>query len=246
MGLAPDRAASSSPPVYDLNQCLFSPFDVSLLAPFCEGDSISGGHNVLKFKILIAVVIAAGLLSGAQSAQAHCDSLDGPVAKAVEKALETGNVNPVLAYAPATAEAEIRAAFEKSRKVRGLGPDARALADQAFLETVVRLHRAGEGAAYTGLKPAGINYGPVIPAAEHAVETGDLAKLKSVFAEVIEHALRERLAHVRQLQKAPLEPKTAAELPHARERVSAELGFVTFAESIRQAVLGKGAEHHPD
>ena len=138
------------------------------------------------------------------------------------------------------------AAFEKSRKVRGLGADARALADQAFMETVIRLHRAGEGAAYTGLKPAGADYGPVIPAAEHAVETGDLTKLKAVLFEQIEHVLRERLAHVRELQKAPLEPKTAADVPHARERVSAELGFVTFAATLRQAALGKGAEHHVD
>jgi hypothetical protein len=199
-----------------------------------------------KIKMLIAAIFAAGLLFGAQSAQAHCDSLDGPVAKAVQKALETGNINPVLAYAPAAVEAEIRAAFEKSRKVRGLGADARALADQAFMETVIRLHRAGEGAAYTGLKPAGADYGPVIPAAEHAVETGDLTKLKAVLFEQIEHVLRERLAHVRELQKAPLEPKTAADVPHARERVSAELGFVTFAETLRQAALGKGAEHHAD
>ena len=74
----------------------------------------------------------------------------GQSQKPVQKALETGNINPVLAYAPAAAEAEIRAAFEKSRKVRGLGADARALADQAVMETVIRLHRAGEGAAYRG------------------------------------------------------------------------------------------------
>lgn len=201
---------------------------------------------MLKIKTMIAVIIAVSLIFGAQSAQAHCDSLDGPVAKAVQKALEAGNVKPVLAYAPATAEPEILAAFERSRKVRSLSSDARALADQAFLETVVRLHRAGEGAAYTGLKPAGIDYGPVIPAAEQAVATGDLTTLKAALAEVLEHALSERLAHVRQLQKAPLEPQTAAELPHARERISAELGFVTFAESIHQAMLGKGAAHHAD
>lgn len=64
--------------------------------------------------------------------------------KLFKRPLETGNINPVLAYAPATAEAEIRAAFEKSRKVRGLGADARALANEAFMETVIRLHRAGE------------------------------------------------------------------------------------------------------
>jgi hypothetical protein len=195
---------------------------------------------------MIAAAVAAGLLLGTQNAQAHCDSLDGPVAKAVEKALETGNIHPVLAYAPAAAETEIRTAFDKSRKVRVLGNDARALADQAFMETVIRLHRAGEGAAYTGLKPADVDYGPVIPAAEHAVATGDLTKLRAVLVNEIEHALHERLAHVRELQKAPLEPKAAAEVPHARERVSAELGFVTFAETLRQAVLGKGAEHHVD
>ncbi len=199
-----------------------------------------------KIKMLIAAIVAGGLLFGAQSAQAHCDSLDGPVAKAVQKALENGNVNPVLAYAPVTAETDIRAAFEKSRKVRGLGADARLLADQAFMETVIRLHRAGEGAAYTGLKPAGIDYGPVIRAADQAVETGDLTKLKAALVEEIDHALSERFVHVRELQKASLDPKTAAEVPHARERVSAELGFITFAESVRQAALGKGAEHHAD
>jgi hypothetical protein len=201
---------------------------------------------MIQMKMLITAIVVCGLLIAAQPAQAHCDSIDGPVAKAVQKALENGNVNPVLAYAPAAAETEIRAAFERSRKVRGLGTDARVLADQAFMETVIRLHRAGEGAAYSGLKPAGIDYGPVIPAAEHAVQSGDLTKLQAVLVEEIEHALRERLKHVRELQKAPVEPKTAAEVPHARERVSAELGFITFAETLRQAALGKGAEHHVD
>jgi hypothetical protein len=114
------------------------------------------------------------------------------------------------------------------------------------METVIRLHRAGEGAPYTGLKPAGIDYGPVIRAAEHAVESGDLTKLKAAISEEIVHALGERLAHVRELQKHSLEPKTAAEVPHGRERVSAELGFITFAENIRQAAHGKGTEHHAE
>jgi hypothetical protein len=197
-------------------------------------------------KMLSAAIVASGLLLGTQSAQAHCDALGGPVANAAQKALENGNVNPVLAYAPEAAEPEIRAAFDKTRKVRTLGPDAQTLADQSFMETVIRLHRAGEGAAYTGLKPAGTDYGPVIPAAEQAVETGDLTKLKAVLVEEIEHALNERLAHVRELQKAPLEPQTAAEVPHARARISAELGFIIFAEKVHQAMLGKGAEQHVD
>lgn len=114
----------------------------------------------MKTCILIATIAASGILFGAHTANAHCDALDGPVAAAVQRALENGNINPVLAYAPETAETEILAAFEQSRVVRTLGADAQALADRAFMETVVRLHRAGEGAAYTGLKPAGANYGP--------------------------------------------------------------------------------------
>jgi hypothetical protein len=197
-------------------------------------------------RTILTAALAAGLMFGTSSAQAHCDALDGPVAKVVQKALENGNVNPVLAYAPAAAETEIREAFDRSRKVRGLGGDAKTLADRAFMETVIRLHRAGEGAPYTGLKPAGADYGPVIPAAEHAVQSGDLTKLKAVLVEEIEHALHDRLANARKLQNVSLEPKTAAEVPHARERVSAELGFITFAETLRQAAHGKGAEHHVD
>jgi hypothetical protein len=196
--------------------------------------------------LMMAAVVGAAVAISPQNARAHCDAVDGPVAKTVEKALESGNVNPVLAYAPVTAEAEILAAFDQSRKVRDLGLDARILADRAFMETVIRLHRAGEGAPYTGLKPAGLDYGPVVPAADVAVETGDLTKLKAVLVEEIDHALSERLSHVRELQAASLEPKTAADIPAARERVSAELGFITFAESIRQAAIGKGAEYHAE
>ncbi len=100
-----------------------------------------------KINLLAATVLAAGLLLGTQSAQAHCDALDGPVAAAAQKALDSGNVNLALPYAPAKAEAEIKAAFAQSAKVRALGGDAKALADRAFIETTVRLHRQGGGAA---------------------------------------------------------------------------------------------------
>lgn len=199
-----------------------------------------------RLKTLIVSIVAAALPLATQHAEAHCDAVDGPVAKVVLKALDSGNVNPVLAYAPAPAAAEIRAAFEQARKVRVLGPAARELADRAFMETAIRLHRAGEGAAYTGLKPAGMDYGPAIAAAEQAVETGDLSKLRAVLVETLEHALHERLAHVRALQTASSEPSTADEVAASRERISAELGFVTFAETVRQAALGKGAEQHID
>lgn len=197
-------------------------------------------------KTLAASVVAAGLLFTAQNAQAHCDSVDGPVAKAALEALDTGNVNIALPYAPAGAEAEIKAAFDASSKVRGLGPDAKALADRLFIETTVRLHRAGEGAAFTGLKPAGIDYGPAIPAAERAVETGDLTPVKALLVEGVEHSIATRLAHVLETREHAGELVTADNLPAARERASAELGFVTYVEGLNQAVKGAAGHEHKE
>jgi hypothetical protein len=199
-----------------------------------------------KIKFLAAGVVAAGLLVGSQSAQAHCDSVDGPVAQAAQKALDTGNVNLALPYAPATAENEIKAAFAQSLKVRVIGPDAQALADRAFIETTVRLHRAGEGAAYTGLKPAGIDYGPAIPAADRAVASGDLKPVKALLAEELEHGLHARFVHVRETGSAAKEPTTAKDVAAARARVSAELGFVTYVEGLRQAIHGAGGHEHKE
>jgi hypothetical protein len=199
-----------------------------------------------RFLGLVTALVVAGSLTVPQTAFAHCDTVDGPVAQAALKALETGNVNIPLAYAPPAAEPEIRAQFERARKVRALGPEARALADHSFMETVVRLHRAGEGAAFEGLKPAGIDHGPAIPAAEAAVKSGDLSKIRSILVHDVEFALEQRLKHVRATQGAPAEARTPEDIARVRARVSAELGFVTFAETLRQAAHGVGTVHHED
>lgn len=80
----------------------------------------------------------------------HCDSLDGPVVKAAATLLEARNVELVLPYLPAEGEAEVRQAFEQTLQVEPLSADAKQLADEWFFENVVRIHRAGEGAPYTG------------------------------------------------------------------------------------------------
>ena len=201
---------------------------------------------MIKIKMLAASIAATGLLFGSPGAQAHCDSVDGPVAKAALAAIDSGNVNLALPYAPAAAEAEIKAAFGQALKVRVLGPDAKTLADHSFIETTVRLHRAGEGAAYTGLKPAGVDYGPAIPAAERAIATGNLAQIKGLLVEQMEHALHARFAHVREAQRGAKEPRTEEDVAAARARVSAELGFVTYVEGLSQAAHGALGHEHKD
>ncbi len=103
----------------------------------------------------MATALATVSLLAPRMALAHCDTLDGPVVIDARTALQQQDVTPVLKWVTANAEAEIRTAFDQVLAVRKLGGAAQALADRSFFETLVRVHRAGEGAPYTGLKPAG-------------------------------------------------------------------------------------------
>src|ERR1035441_494173 len=118
--------------------------------------------------------------------------MHSPVVKAAQKALAETNVNLVLIWVHQDDEAQIKLAFEKTLAVRKLNPEARELADQYFFETLVRIHRAGEGAPYTGLKPAGRDLGPVIPAADKAIETGSVDYLVTVITNESANGIRER------------------------------------------------------
>lgn len=193
-------------------------------------------------RLVMATVIAGFLAS---PAFAHCDSVDGPVAGAAIEALETGNVNLALPYAPASAEDEIKAAHQMALTARADGKAAAEVADRWFMETVVRLHREGEGATFTGLKPAGINYGPVIPAAEKALETGDPTQVKTLLSGAVERLLEERFKDAQKVlestRKTP--PQTAVEVAEARERVNAEFAFIEYAEGIHAALKAEGHAH---
>ncbi|MHB1242380.1 MAG: DUF6448 family protein [Gaiellaceae bacterium] len=167
----------------------------------------------------------------------HCDSLDGPVVRAARVAIETGDVDHVLPFVPAAGEHEIRKAFELGRAVRPLGAEARTLADTAFFETVVRVHRAGEGAPYTGLKPAGLDVGPVIPVAERAIETGSADELKALLRRFLDHEVEHRLHHLLELK--PANGDVAAQ----REYVEAMLGLQVWAHSLYLAMHAQPHEH---
>jgi hypothetical protein len=126
------------------------------------------GISTILFVLFTAV--GTTLLYSAP-AHAPCDGMDGPVVKAAQEALAKNDGNLVLIRVQKNDEAEIRRAFDQTVIVRKLGPQARDLADVYFFETLVRIHRAGEGAPYTGLKPAGRDPGPAIPAADQALKS---------------------------------------------------------------------------
>jgi hypothetical protein len=123
---------------------------------------------------------------------------------------------------------------------RASGPAAKAVADRYFVETAVRLHRAGEGAPSRGLRPAGTDFGPAILAAKQALETGDTMALEALLAEEVRHAIRERFTEATAKRPASEEPKRHADVAAARERVRAEFAFIGFAEGIHRAPEGAG------
>ncbi|MEM2100236.1 MAG: DUF6448 family protein [Thermoproteota archaeon] len=167
----------------------------------------------------------------------HCDTMDGPVVTAAKKALETGNVNLILPWVPKRAEDELKKAFEKALQARKLGREAAEVADYWFFETAVRLHREGEGAPYTGLKPAGLDWGPVVPRAEKAIERGDPREVIDFIMHAVEEELQRRFKHAMEKKKYDLNNVDAA-----REYVQAMLGFVLYAHQLYMNI--KGGEAH--
>lgn len=129
----------------------------------------------------------------------HCDSVDGPVVTAARDALDAGDVDLVLPFVPEEGEDEIRGVFETVLPVRALSNGAREVADRLFFESVVRVHRAGEGAPYTGLKPAGLDVGPVIRLAERAIATGSPDPVAEYLTAVLRAEFKHRLEEVQAL-----------------------------------------------
>jgi len=188
------------------------------------------------FTFLTAV--CAFLLMGTGFVFAHCDTMGGPIIKSAQKALETGEVNLVLMWIQKKDEAELKQAFEKAREVRKLNPAAKELADMYFIETFVRLHRAGEGAPYTGIKPAGTDLGPAVEAADGALESGSAKKLLKLMTETVTHSIHEQFERVMELKKHVGESVEAG-----REYVEAYVKYVHYVEKLYDDATAKMAHH---
>jgi len=171
-------------------------------------------------------------------ASAHCDGLDGPVVTAAQSALDANNPNAVLIWVQPKDEAEIRRAFAEAVAVRKLGTQARTMADRYFFETLVRIHRAGEGAPYTGLKPAGRDLGPAIPLADKAVASGSEKELAEFIAREAEHGVQERFADLR--AKRNFRPD---DLQAGRDYVGSYVSFLHYVEGLHDAVKASAAGH---
>jgi hypothetical protein len=183
---------------------------------------------IMSFSQTSAVVaLALGTILAARPALAHCDTADGPVVADAKVALERADVTPVLKWVRPGAEAEIKAAFARTLAVRGKGPEAQALADQYFFENLVRIHRAGEGAPYTGILPAGTPIEPAIALADESLDSGNADKLVKGITHHVEEGIRERFARAAAAKK-----RSDAGVAAGREFVEAYVEFTHYAERL--------------
>jgi hypothetical protein len=188
-------------------------------------------------------ILAAALVAWAawpSLATAHCDGLDGPVVKDARRALEKGDPALILPWVQQKDEAEIRGAFQRTLGVRKLGGEAQALADTWFFETLVRVHRAAEGEPYTGLKPAGRDLGPAIPAADTSLETGKLEPVANLLTEATHSGLHQRFERALAAKAAA---SKAGGVPARREFVARYVDYLHYVEGLH-AAASRGATDH--
>jgi len=190
--------------------------------------------TILRVLIMSGVVI----VFTAANPRAHCDGLDGPVVTAAMHALEEENVNLILPWVRPEDEHLIRNAFDTTLVVRKLDSRARKLADMYFFETLVRIHRAGEGAPYTGLKPAGLDLGPAIPAADEALATESLDSLATVISHLVEEGIHRRFREA--MARKHYDENNVID---AREYVEAYVTFIHYVEALHTAAQGPAENH---
>ena len=194
-------------------------------------------RNIITTPFAMAVVSAA-LLLGSNTSFAHCDGLDGPVVKAARQALDTGNLNLVLIWVQKDDVAEIKNAFQKTLTVRKLSLTAKEMADNYFFETLVRVHRHGEGAPYTGIKPAGRDLGPAIPAADKALEAGSVEPVVKLLTDAVQKGLREQFTSAVSKKKFHKDDVAAGQ-----QYIGAYVEYIHYVERIYEAAKDPAHGH---
>ena len=197
--------------------------------------------RLIGMAVVATICIGIGIwLFIPRIAGSHCDTLAGPVVMTAKMALEKGDVTPVLKWVKKEHEGEIREVFKNTLAVRKLSPEAKKLADMYFFETLVRIHRAGEGAPYTGLKP-GEAVEPIIAEADKALEKGSVDDLVKHVTDAVAKGIRERFAHTKETKK-----NADKSIEAGREFVEAYVVFTHYVEGIYEAAKKAAHGHQPE
>ncbi len=189
--------------------------------------------NYSKIGAWAAILMLVGIVGWARPARAHCDTMGGPVIPEAREALEKGDVTPALKWVRPESEPEIKAAFAKAQAVRKQGPEAKELADRYFLETLIRVHRAGEGLPFTGLKDEPVL--PILALADKALADGSPEEMIAKMQNHLAAAVRAKFEAAR---KARADKDKSVEA--GREYAEAYVAYTHFIEGVRNAVMAPG------
>lgn len=191
----------------------------------------------MTLTLIIAAFLGtlAALLLKPLRASAHCDTMEGPTAQDGLRSLETGDPAPALKWVGPADENELREIFEQALAARDLGPAARSVAERWFIENLVRIHRAGEGAPYSGVQPYGTPVDERVAAADAAIASGDLAPLEGLVP-------ADRWAELQRRFAAALDRKDydTSDVDAGRAYIETYVSFFKYAEGEDH----EHGEHH--
>ena len=163
--------------------------------------SIKNSTRKISQRVVLLLSVLFILFAAPQMASAHCDSYDGPVIKDALKALEQQNVELVLKWVEPKYDKIITEKFNQTLKLQGSNEEVNEIIRTHFLETLVRLHREGEGASFTGLKPIG-SMTPMVEMADNSLDKNDIDYVVNKVNNHLGEVLRERFTKAMELSKS--------------------------------------------
>lgn len=181
------------------------------------------------------------ILLSSNIAFAHCDTLDGPVVVAAKKAIETENVNIVLVWVKKSEENKVKELFQKTIIDRKASPVEKDHIDMLFFENLVRIHRAGEGESFEGLKPVGTKIDPIIIMADKAVEIGSVNSLLEEMNTGLKNTVQNNFKEVLEKKNYKIDDVDAG-----RDYIESYVKFLHYVEGVDAAIKKDSTEHHTE
>lgn len=196
----------------------------------------SSSVNVSLGRRLILAVVIIFMALVPWKMEAHCDSYDGPVIQDAYKALKSKDVTPILKWVEVKHEQEVVSLFNKTLTYQNVDDQVYQLLEKHFLETLVRLHREGEGAPFTGLKPAGSTE-LIVQMTDEALQNQDIEAFLEKFS-----AHTERFIHEKYEKVAALKLVKDNSVEQGRAFVAAYVDYTHTVEALHR-ILEHGVVH---
>ncbi len=185
--------------------------------------------------ISLICFVTVSFLALSSLVYAHCDTLDGPVIQDARIALEKSDITPVLKWVHQEKENEVQAVFDNTLIGRKENKES---ADMKFFESLVRIHREGEGADYTGVKPAG-TVEPAVAKADKAMEEGSVDNLAEKIGSVVASGIKKRFTEVMEAKKHMNDS-----VDEGRKYVAAYVEYVHYVEAVHNLATSEAVHEH--